>query len=104
MLSNEELRKKFRANHPMHLLKHLDDMLVGKSTKPPLLTLHLASGSTIRGYLVGMSSADDFGVLLSQEIQNEGDGAADLCYIDGRRIEAVIVWNVDDYPGLFPAK
>jgi hypothetical protein len=103
----DELRKRFRSASPLEALEYLSNAL--KSPKlpddyaPPLLTVWLASGSSFRGYLVDASGGADHTFVFSLELQNEQDGAADLCYVYGSRIEAVTVWNVDDHPaGLMP--
>ena len=96
MMSLEELRKNFPAKKPSSVLAQLLKM----TERPPILTVTLTSGQAFRGYVVnGAGNEDDGSFVFQLEVQNEGDGAADLCYVKISAIAAVTVWNVDDYPG-----
>lgn len=101
-----QLRKKYRPASTAEVLDGLaaifDDPKVPEEYIPPLLTVVLASGHSFRGYLLGVQGEKEKTYLFSLEIQHEGDGAADLAYVQGGRIELVTVWNVDDYPGTLP--
>jgi hypothetical protein len=98
MMSLDQLRKAFPAKSPISVLLHLMSI----KGKPPVLTVTLTSGFQFRGYLIngGMDQGPAF--VFQLEVQNEGDGAADICYVNGETIQAVTVWNVDDYPGALP--
>jgi hypothetical protein len=108
MMTLSQLRKKFRPASPVDILENLAQVCRDPATPPgympPVLTLVLKSGHTFKGYLVDSHSEKDSSktFLFSLEIVNEGDGAADLCYVQGSAIEALTVWNVDDYHGILP--
>lgn len=102
LYSNLELRKKFRATSPLEALRQLASVQLSVTEedefRPPLITVWLASGQNFRGYLVNASTDKDHMFLFQQETETETDGAADLIYVYGSRIEAVTIWNVDDQP------
>ncbi len=102
-----ELRTKYCPVSPTAALDDLS-MIVNhpkkRDFKPPILTVVMISGNTFKGYL--LSATGDEGVeksyLFALETVNEGDGANDLIYVQGHRIESVTFWNVEDYSGILP--
>jgi len=107
MLTMSQLRKKYRPVSPMEALDDLS-MIVNhpkkESFSPPLLTIVMISGYTFRGYLLSGSGEESVekSYLFSIEMVNHGDGANDLIYVQGHRIESVTFWNAEDYSGILP--
>lgn len=107
MMTLSELRAKYRPASPIEVLENLAAIVNDPQTPadyvPPILTIQLRSGCSFRAYLLSISSAkSERSCIFSLEIQSETDGAADLCYALAQDIEAVTVWNVDDYKGILP--
>lgn len=107
MMTLAELRKKYRAATPIEVLENLAAIVADPRTPedymPPILTIQLCSGGSFRAYLVNAAvNGTEPSFVFSLEVVNETDGAADLCYTMGKDIEAVTVWNVDDYKGILP--
>ena len=107
MLNLKQLRHKYRAANPAEVLENLIQLIDAAADPiylPPILTVALRSGHTFRAYVMGSSEGQEKEktFVFSLEIINEGDGASDLCYVLGSSIEAVTVWNVEDYHGALP--
>src|SRR5688572_28059438 len=107
MMTLSQIRKKYRAASPQEALDNLAALMkhpnIPENYQPPVLTVVLTSGHTFRAYLCSATTDQESErtYLFSLEMAS-GDGAADLCYVLGSRIEAVTVWNVDDYQGILP--
>lgn len=107
MMTFSQLRKKYRPASPQEVLDNLCELFdhpkVPADYKPPVLTVVLSSGHSFRGYVLESSGQGETrSYMFSLEIENEGDGGADLMYVSANRVEAVTVWNIDDYPGTLP--
>jgi len=107
MMTMAQLRKKYRPVTPIEALEDLAKVLrhpKKENFSPPLITVVMNSGHTFRGYLINDSGPESVekSFLFSIEMVNQGDGANDLIYIQGHRIESVTIWNVDDYSGILP--
>jgi hypothetical protein len=107
MMTLPQLRKKYCPVSPMEALDDLA-MIVNHPKKegfsPPLLTVVMISGNTFRAYLLSGTPEGkaEKSYLFSLETVNQGDGANDLIYVQGHRIESVTFWNVEDYAGILP--
>lgn len=107
MLTLSQLRKKYRAVSPMDMLDDLITIITHpkkEDFRAPVLSITMISGYSFKGYLINGSGPDDVekSYLFAAESPNLDSGANDLIYVQGHRIESVIVWNVSDYSGILP--
>ena len=107
MMTLPQLRKKYAPATPCEVLDDLA-MVINHPKKegfqPPVTTVVMVSGYTFKGYLLSTNPPDSVerSYLFALELENTGDGANDLVYVQGHRIESVTVWNVEDYAGILP--
>ncbi len=107
MMTRQQLSKKY---YPVSPCEALDDlaMIISHPKKQdfvgPIVTVVMISGNTFRGYLLNTTPPEtaEKSYLFALETVNEGDGANDLIYVQGHRIESVTFWNVEDYAGILP--
>ena len=103
-----QLHSKYRSASPIETLESLVELLKAPPKpdfRPPMLTIALSSGYTFRGYVLNSSAGaqeKEKTYVFSLEILNDADKASDLCYVLASKIDAVTVWNVEDYPGTLP--
>ena len=107
MLTPQQIRKKYAPASPCDVLDDLF-MVISHPKKEnfhaPVLTVVMISGNTFRAYLINTNPPDSAErvYMFALERENAGDGASDLIYVQGHRIESVSVWNIEDYSGILP--
>jgi hypothetical protein len=106
MLTKAQIRKKYLPVSPIQALDDLA-MILNHPKKEgfnaPLTTVVMISGNTFKGYLVNASPAEAAEKAYIFVLDTDhGDGANDLVYVQGHRIESVTFWNVEDYSGILP--